>query len=262
MKRNFAIASILIVLLAVFVGRFAIRSSSSPDKKKLQEKLERFAWQSSWPGGALQHTPFHGGHTTRFLLLKCCLKSKVLANHLKLSDKQLATVGDLQVLENYEYSEKIGIDKLFDEESLDPEYYAFLSDEQMDRLDVLCFHLDGYSSLLRTSMKSRLQLSTESSEKISKLFSDFRTNHVNPRFRRNFAAQLPADIKYQNTWWDGSTTTFLNTKILAVLNDKEQQKLYDLLTTNKIPHDVLWEMLGICELPAGVESMYGYAELQ
>src|SRR5262245_31684580 len=67
-----------------------------PTGSEVRDGLRSSAWAVGEPGSMLFHTAFHGGMTTRFVLLKTSLHSEELAKHLSLDDQQRMRIKQLK----------------------------------------------------------------------------------------------------------------------------------------------------------------------
>lgn len=191
------------------------------------------AWQFGDPGGMLFHTAFHEAVTTRFLLLKSALHSETLAKYLALDETQRQHVQKLRpvAVNRRNTSGLTDPNAQADEQVLQPDYFAFLSPDQLQRLDVMAFRFDGYSALTRHSLAKDVALSEASQQQIAQAVADIRERLVLPRFRVHFASALPDDIKFRDCYFAGAITTQLNRRIVDILADDEVQRLQNLVTS-------------------------------
>ena len=148
------------------------------DSRTPRQVLRDYSWVYNWPGGALFHTAFHRGYTTRFLLLKKCASSPVIADYLELTENQLKSVRELKPVVSSEIKNAQP-----DEQAVDADYYAFLSKEQLLKLDITALRFDGFWALTRQSLAGSARLSADSKSNVAAVVAEVRDRIIMPKFR-------------------------------------------------------------------------------
>lgn len=230
------------------------------DERKPKAVLERGAAFYGYPGGMPFHTAFHRGITTRYILLKTATELPAVRNYLDLNARQLGAVSKLQPVEvNLDREDNANAladpNAEPDEQRTDPDYFRFLSDEQLGRLDLLALTLDGYPALARLSVAERLELSATTRADIASILMENRTEIFLPRLRANFAAQLPPDYEYANSEFEGKFSAHLNHEILDVLKPREAKLLTEWLASAPPLDEPLEAIQKLAPLPGGLNSL-------
>jgi len=218
------------------------------------DRLVSASWAYGLPGGMLHHTAFHQGVTTRYLLLKAANRSKEIANYLNLSQQQLETIRQLRPA-TMNAGEGTDLNAQPDEQSIDPNYFDFLEERQLIILDVLALRCDGFPALMRKSLAEQLELTDTTRQKVAKAVRDIREDIVLPRFRWEFAAKLPDDIKQRDMEFSGKISTYANIKIVLVLAEEERHRLIDFIKETELPYEILQSLDDLMQYPAGVQSL-------
>lgn len=230
------------------------------DARGSKAVLKRGAAFYGYPGGIAFHTAFHRGITTRYLLLKTATKLPALRGYLGLNEQQIGSISELQPVaagrSNEEHANAL-VDPNAepDETVVNPDYFGFLSDDQLNRLDILTLWFDGYPALARSSVAERLELSPMTRAAIARVLLENRTEIFLPRFRANFAGRLPSDHEYRNSAFAGQFLAHLNHEIIDVLKPQEAKRLYEWLTTAPPSKDAIEAILTMAPLPDGLNAL-------
>lgn len=233
-----------------------VAQEPAPPEKSARSWLSENAWYFGYPNGMLFHTAFHGGFTTRYLLLKTAVRSTELSDYLSLSQEQQALIRDLKpvLVRLTELPDGFDGNDEPDEQVWTPEYFAFLSASQLMKLDLLAFRFDGYSALTRKSLALHLNIDESSQMKIRGIVRDTRDRIVLPRFRWEFAAPLPSDIKFRDCHFAGSICTQVNLQILEALTDEECERVHEFASA--LPTlDVVGHIEDMAQYPDGVTHL-------
>jgi hypothetical protein len=254
-----AVYAILSVLALVNSLDWAQAQHAHLSSQEKANDHSQYAIFFGYPGGMVFHTAFHGNTTTRFLLLKTALHSKQLREYLLLNENQCehikgmrAPARELSGDRNSEPDEQVG----------DPQYFAFLSEDQLGRLDLLAVRFDGLAALSRKSVVRRLDLSQASRDGISDAIMRVREKAVLPKVRRDFAAELPEDSDYRNCVFTGQITASLNFQILNALDRDEAGRLAawisDIADSGPSFYDACEEVERMAPLPNGLDELRQY----
>lgn len=192
-----------------------------------REQLRSSAWLYGYPRGMFQHTAMFHTITTRYQLLKAATDCKELSSFLNLSEKQLETVRQLDVVSEQVWHEINTGDENAqpDEQFVDPKYFDFLQADQLERLDFVAFWFDGYASLLHSSVAARLNLQPETRQRIAEAITNIRNEVVLPNSWSRFAGPQPNDGDYMDCYFAGAVCAQLNVQIIEILSDAECSRL-------------------------------------
>jgi hypothetical protein len=233
-------------------------------QKRLDEQgpkplLKRGAWFYGYPGGMAFHTAFHFGITTRYLLLKTATELPEVRDYLGLDAEQIGVISRLQALKLDATQAKALADPNAepDEHVVDPDYFRFLSGEQLSRLDLLTFWFDGYPFLSRSSVANRVELSPETRTKVASILLENREDIYLPYVRANFAAKLPPNHKYRDSELFGRFSAGLNHEIVDVLEPSEITRMFEWLTSEPRPDEAAKAIKQIAPLPDGFDALVG-----
>ena len=228
-----------------------------PPKPSPRESVRSAGCLLSYPGGMLFHTAFDENVTTRFLLLKASLHSEAVKKYLSLDENQLLQVKELRPAKLAEANDGDDGDLNAepDEQVLQPDYFAFLKAEQLQKLDVLALRFDGYIALNRKSVAEYLRLGDASKLQIEKMTLDVREKIILPQFRWEFAAKLPKDSKYRSCLFAGSVCAQLNLRIVDTLTDQECQRLQDLFAAYTDAVGAIEAIEKAAVLPDGIRTL-------
>lgn len=228
---------------------------------EVRERLRSSAWFFGYPGSMLFHTAFHGGMTTRFVLLKTALHSEEFAKHLSLDDQQRMRITQLKPvkIDLKEQAKAADPNAQPDEQIVQLDYYAFLQREQLKKLDMLALRFDGYIALTRQSVATDLELTAATKEKIAKAAVEIREKVFLPRFRLNYAGTPPTDIKYRDCHFAGSLCTQLNVQILDILTDEECRRFGEWLSSID-DNNAFDAVERLAKLPDGLGALYRFVE--
>ncbi len=216
--------------------------------------LEASACFLGYPNAMLFHTAFHGQNTTRYLLLKSSLRSEVVAKWLDLSEEQIKRIENLAPA-NTQGARGVDPNDSVDEQVVDREYFAFLTELQMKRLDALAIRFDGLSALTRRSLKRELQINDDSHAAICKFVAKMRNDIVLPRFRVNFAATLPNDHEYREVDFAARLHAHTNLSILQFLGEDERKRLHAFLATHS-NNEAIIAIENLAPLPQGLSALH------
>jgi hypothetical protein len=208
----------------------------------------------------LHHTAFCSTITTRFLLLKAATNCQELSSFLDLSDEQLDQVQQLEVVNENAWFALDNVDQNAqpDEQLVDPKFFDFLQEDQLKRLDFVAFWFDGYASLSRSSVASRLNLSAETQRRIAEAILDIRSRVVLPNSRSRFAGPQPKDGDYMDCYFAGTVCAQLNLQIIDILSDEECRQLHEFLYLTydaTTAGDAIYAVRKRAKLPGGVLSL-------
>lgn len=250
--------ALLIGILAAMSCQSLLNAQERPAVEPApRDALRNSAGEFTYPGGMLFHTAFQGGYTTRFLLLKAALRSNELSKFFALDERQRLHVKDLQCVTIDEAHRRTMLDDNAqpDEQLIEPDYFAFLGEGRLRKLDILALRFDGYMALTRKSFAERLELSPQTREKIAQAAIEIRRSEFIPRFRWEFAARLPKDIKYRDCLFAARAATRLNLTIVDALTDRECERLSGMLDADGLAADAFTAAEDLATLPQGVHSL-------
>ena len=253
-----------LLLACVAISVLTVRPQD-PDttQQSPREELTASAWYFGYPDGMLFHTAFHGGYTTRFLLLKTALRSDELAKYFALTEGQRIQIQNLKMVTIDSSVRKLLADDNAepDEQIVRADYFAFLSDAQLASVDLVAFRFDGYCALTRSSLARHLAISEPAQTKIRAIVRTLRDNVFLPRFRWEFAAPLPADITFRSCQFAGSICAQANLQIINALTDEECRRVLDFIST--VPTNaVIAEIEELAPLPKGLSELLKYTSSQ
>jgi len=250
--RHVALLLTSIVILASRV----IAQQAPPEEQSARSWLSESAWYFGYPGGMVFHTAFHGPYTTRFLLLKSAAHSVEFCDYLELSKEQQLLIQDLNPVPLGKEIPRSNFDPNDepDEQVLKADYFAFLSESQLVKLDLVAFRFDGFAAMTRKSLAQHLDISESSQAKIRVVVGDIREKVFLPRFCWEFAAPLPVDIKFRDCQFAGSICTHLNLKVLEILTDEECQRVRKFISTLN-GNDVIEHIEEVAPLPGGISAL-------
>jgi hypothetical protein len=214
-----------------------------------------------YKGGIPFYTAFHQRTTTRLMLLHAAKRMPELAKHLHLTDTQIQRIEDLALPDldslRSDYRDSIlDNNAAIDEEIVDPNFYAFLDDEQRSLLDGLSLSFDGWSALSRTSVSTRIQLSGESKREVATVLTKYREDLYLPYFRHTFAAKLPPDHDYRDCEFNGRYLATLNRAIAAKLSADELKRLSEWTSRSQPPNELVEAIRRLAPLPDGLFSLH------
>jgi hypothetical protein len=222
--------------------------------------LKRGSAFYGYPGSMAFHTAFHRGITTRYLLLKTATELPALRDYLALNDQQIGLISELRPVE-VDISQDDHANAIVDpnaepdENVVDPDYFRFLSDDQLNRLDLVALALDGYPALARSSVAERLELSPMTRTAIAAVLRENRTEIFLPRFRANFAGKLPSDHEYRDSVFAGQFLAHLNHEIIEVLAPQEAKRLTDWLMSAPTSDDAIEAVFTATPFPNGLNAL-------
>lgn len=252
MRRARCLAFFLIVAQHPLI----VWGEDAPDKSS-RELLKDRCYYLSYPNGMLFHTAFHWSFTTRYLLLKSAPACPAFKQYLELDADQVERIAELRPLHHTMVVQPDSRDANAqpDELVVDPDYYGFLRDDQLLRLDATALRFDGFAALTRKSLADHVELSEDTRTKIAEAVVDLRKRVFLPRSRWEFAAPLPDDIKYRNCQFAGAFVTQVNYRIVDLMTDDECQRVLQLMKS-VIDEKVLDEIEKKATLPDGVWSLH------
>lgn len=221
----------------------------------LRSSLRDSAWIYGSPHGAMMHNAFHGQVTTRLLLLKAAVREPILAKHLSLDARRLEQIKQLKPAAGAPGQSDEQANEQPDEEALNSDYFAFLDDSQLARLDRLAFQLDGYAAFTRRSVAARLRLSAATQKQIKQYAAKLRREYVMPRFQAHFAGVLPDNIEYRNVNFSARMHTQLNNRAVAAMTDAEVESVHRFVVQDAPPIEVVRRLEELAPLPKGALNL-------
>jgi len=236
---------------------FAFAQAEKDGREQPIQLLKRGAMFYGYPGTMAFHTAFHAGTTSRYLLLKATSQLPEFRDYLVLTVIQIEAIAKLQPLD----IDAIRTDNPkavtdpnaeLDEQIANPDYFAFLSSDQINKLDRVTFAFDGFASLSRRSLIKRLKISQTTDAKISAILLKNRENIFLPYFRWRFAAPLPPDHEFQDCDFSGKFITHLNYEIVDALSLTEAQALISWFATHSPPDTLIEKIKRLAPLPTGL----------
>lgn len=223
---------------------------------RLEDRLSTLGY----PGSMSLRTAFHQGRTTRFLLLKCSEKSIRLRKYLRLTSSQLNSIHNLKPLDANVVSQNRSRESSPaltdsnaepDEQVINPKYFAFLTTDQLSRLDRVAFVFDGCAAITRTSVADRIDLPTAKKEELSAIVKMSREGVFLPFFRSRFPGRSDPN-KCIDCLFVGKFITNLNHRLLHALSEDETKRLEEWMSDNSPPAEMIEELMELAPLPDGL----------
>lgn len=230
----------------------------SSDEPALQDTKNVYAAVASgYKGGLPFGTAFHQAWTTRLLLLRASGDIPELQHHLRITDAQADRISDLRLVDDEmpsdaQRSKLLDANIAFDEDLLDPKFYAFLDETQRELLDRLAIEFDGSAGLSRISIADRLGLSQKTRQSIASTLVKVREELYLPYYLHCFAAKLPADHSFRDCEFSGRYLTLLNQSILAHLSREERKTHDEWVMRTAPPRSVIEAIKQKSPLPEGL----------
>jgi hypothetical protein len=183
---------------------------------------------TGYPNGMLFHTAFHGGKSTRFVLIKTIAANASLAEDFGLTASQITAIQKLRPVETAQSNDSV------DELSVDPEIYSMLTEQQMDSLTYLSLRFDGMPGLTHKSTAERVGISQDTFEGMRQIVARNRDTIVLPNFRVRFATNRSDDQKSRDADFDTRLIVMTNFQLVAKLTDAERKKLVEFFETKAV----------------------------
>jgi hypothetical protein len=252
--------SLFIAMLLLIVLRPLMGQTNDPTTQRKQPG--ELPILPGYFGGLPFYTAFHQSLTTRLLLLKAADDSPELRKHLRLSDRQLKAIDQIEIGDNGRLSDEARSKLLdeniaVDEDVMDPDFYSFLDDTQRESLDRLALEFDGCAGLSRLSVANRLKLSSDTRQAIASTIVEMREHVYLPYFRYRFVAKLPTDHEYRKCVFVGEFLVSMNREILTHLSDKERESYTAWVSRTQPPSAVIEAIKQKAPLPEGLFGLAG-----
>lgn len=204
---------------------------------------------TGYPNGMLFHTAFHGGKSTRFVVIKTIAANASLAEDFGLTASQITAIQKLRPVETAQSNDSP------DELSVDPKIYSMLTEKQMDSLTSLSLRFDGMPGLTHKSIAERVGISHDTVEGMRKIVARNRDSIVLPNFRVRFATNRSDDQKSRDADFDTRLIVMTNFQLVAKLTDAERKKLAEFFKTNEVD-SLARKIEALAPLPDGLIHLH------